>query len=55
MNEGDKITVNADTGEIINETTGKKYQAVPIPDFMRQIIDAGGLISYVKGRVNQGV
>lgn len=55
LNEGDKISVDADTGAIVNLTTGKEYQAVPIPEFMRQIIDAGGLINYVKGRVNQGV
>ncbi|GAB6178848.1 3-isopropylmalate dehydratase small subunit [Desulfotomaculum defluvii] len=55
INEGDVITVNVETGAITNQTTGKTYQAVPIPDFMRKIIDAGGLISYVKGRVNQDV
>ncbi|MEW6696273.1 MAG: 3-isopropylmalate dehydratase small subunit [Bacillota bacterium] len=55
LQEGDTISVDAATGAITNLSTGKEYQAVPIPDFMRQIIDAGGLISYVKGRVKQGV
>ncbi|ABO48836.1 3-isopropylmalate dehydratase, small subunit [Desulforamulus reducens MI-1] len=55
INEGDVITVDAASGAIVNQTSGKHYQAVPIPDFMRQIIDAGGLISYVKGRVKQDV
>ncbi|AEF93178.1 3-isopropylmalate dehydratase small subunit [Desulfotomaculum nigrificans CO-1-SRB] len=55
LNEGDTISVDANTGTIVNLTTGKEYQAAPIPDFMRQIIGAGGLINYVKGRVNQGV
>ncbi|SHE79251.1 3-isopropylmalate dehydratase small subunit [Desulforamulus putei] len=55
LKEGDTITVDAATGAITNLTTGKKYQAAPIPDFMRQIIEAGGLINYVKGRVKQGV
>jgi len=54
INAGDTVSVDANTGTIVNHTTGKQYQAVPIPDFMRQIIDAGGLISYVKGRVNKG-
>lgn len=55
VTEGDTLQVDASTGKILNVTTGKEYQAVPIPDFMRQIIDAGGLISYVKGRVKQDV
>ncbi|AEG58660.1 3-isopropylmalate dehydratase small subunit [Desulforamulus ruminis] len=52
VKEGEELTVDAATGKIINHTTGKEYQAAPIPEFMSQIIDAGGLISYVKGRVN---
>lgn len=55
VKEGETLTVDATTGTIKNLTTGREYQAVAIPDFMRQIIDAGGLISYVKGRVNQNV
>lgn len=55
VREGDTVSVDAATGKIVNLTTGKEYQAVPIPEFMSQIIDAGGLISYVKGRVNKGV
>lgn len=55
VSQGDQLSVDADTGKIVNLTTGKEYQAAPIPEFMRQIIDAGGLISYVKGRVNKGV
>lgn len=54
-NPGDTISVDVNTGAIVNLTTGKEYQAAPIPEFMRKIIDAGGLISYVKGRVNKGV
>lgn len=55
VKEGDTISVDAATGKIVNLSTGKEYQAVAIPEFMSQIIDAGGLISYVKGRVNKGV
>ncbi|GAB6158697.1 3-isopropylmalate dehydratase small subunit [Desulfotomaculum varum] len=55
LQEGDVIAVDAATGAITNLSDGKTYQAVPIPDFMRQIIEAGGLINYVKGRVKQDV
>ncbi|AQS58026.1 3-isopropylmalate dehydratase small subunit [Desulforamulus ferrireducens] len=55
VKEGETLEVDAATGSIKNLTTGKEYQAVPIPDFMRQIIDAGGLISYVQRRVKENV
>jgi len=46
--EGDRISVDLSTGEIINMSKGKRYSAQPIPDFMREIIVAGGLLEYVK-------
>lgn len=51
INEGDELSVDADTGVIKNLTTGKKYTATPVPPFMQQIIAAGGLINYVKEKV----
>lgn len=44
---GDEVEVDLDTGEIINVTKGKKFKAVPIPPFMQELIQAGGLIPYV--------
>ena len=50
VQDGDLLSVDLVTGEITNKTRGGKYCASPIPDFMRQIIDAGGLVEYVKNR-----
>ncbi len=50
---GDIIEVNAVTGEIKNHTQKKKYRAVPFPDFMRSIIDAGGLMPYVARKIKE--
>ncbi|HEX2948104.1 MAG TPA: 3-isopropylmalate dehydratase small subunit [Armatimonadota bacterium] len=44
---GDEFTVELTTGTIHNLTQGKDYQAQPFPEFLRQIIDAGGLVNYV--------
>ncbi len=41
--EGDALSVNLDTGEIENLTTGKKYTAVPFPESILEIIRKGGL------------
>lgn len=45
---GDKVYVDFSSGEIIDETTGKTYQAEPFPPFMQRLIEAGGLIPYIK-------
>jgi 3-isopropylmalate/(R)-2-methylmalate dehydratase small subunit len=50
VEDGDELSVDLATGEITNITKGGKYSASPIPDFMRQIIDAGGLVEYVKNK-----
>ena len=46
--QGDELLVDGEAGTIQNLTTGKTYQAQPIPPFMRQLIEAGGLMNYVQ-------
>ena len=48
---GDQIEVDLDKGQIKNLTKNKTYQAQPFPEFMQQIIRAGGLMPYVKKRL----
>ena len=45
---GDEVIVNFDTGEIIDITTGKSYQAQAFPLFIQNIIKAGGLLASLK-------
>ena len=45
---GDRVYVNFDTGVITDETTGKQYQAEPFPEFIQNIIRAGGLLASLK-------
>ena len=44
---GNKISVSFDTGEIVNDTSGERFQAEPFPEFIKGIINAGGLVNYV--------
>ena len=53
INEGDIIKIDMDNGEIINKTTGKTYKFTPIPEFMQELVDAGGLIEYAKKEIAQ--
>ena len=48
ISKGDELEVDGQSGTIKNLTTGKTYQAQPIPPFMQQLIEAGGLMNYVK-------
>jgi len=48
INEGDIVSIDMEAGEIVDETTGKRYKFVPIPEFMQELVDAGGLIEYAK-------
>ncbi|MBU4533441.1 MAG: 3-isopropylmalate dehydratase small subunit [Eubacteriales bacterium] len=51
ITQGDAVAVDAGTGMIKNLTTGKDYQAKPIPPFMQEVIAAGGLIEHVKRKL----
>lgn len=51
INEGDRIRVDADTGTIEDETTGKTFSAQPFPPFIQEIINDGGLVNYAKKRI----
>lgn len=47
---GDEIQVDLQTGRIINVTRNQQYEARPFPPFMQDLIEAGGLIPYIKRR-----
>ena len=47
---GDVVSCDLSKGLIVNETTGKSFQAEPFPEFIQNIIDKGGLIASIKAR-----
>ena len=47
---GDEVSVDLETGEIKDITTGQAFHAEPFPTFMMELIAAGGLAAYLKGR-----
>jgi 3-isopropylmalate dehydratase, small subunit (EC 4.2.1.33) len=48
LSEGEQVSVDLATGEIKNIDSGKTFYANSIPDFMRELIEAGGLVEYIK-------
>lgn len=51
--EGTPFRVNLEKGIITDLEKNVDYEAVPFPSFMQEIIAAGGLIEYVKARLDQ--
>lgn len=47
---GDEISVDTDTGRIVNRTRQREFFANPIPPFMQALLEAGGLMAYVMNR-----
>jgi 3-isopropylmalate/(R)-2-methylmalate dehydratase small subunit len=52
IKEGDILDVNAEEGVIRNITTGKKYISNRLPDFIKELVEDGGLIEHIKKRHN---
>ncbi len=48
---GDILEVELTTGTIRNQTNGMTFTAKPYPDFMSELISAGGLIEHTRKRL----
>lgn len=52
--EGDEVEVDLREGMIKDLTNGRNYKFKPIPPFMQELLESGGLINYIlkkKGKV----
>jgi 3-isopropylmalate/(R)-2-methylmalate dehydratase small subunit len=50
---GDLLKVDAVAGVIENVTRGTRFEAEPFPPFMQQLIERGGLLPYVRARLEE--
>ena len=48
ISDGDTVRIDTDAGIIEDLTTGQKFEAHPFPEFIDQIIAAGGLVERTK-------
>jgi 3-isopropylmalate/(R)-2-methylmalate dehydratase small subunit len=48
---GDELEVELESGAIRNLTRGTAFQAKPFPDFMLELLQAGGLVEYTRRRL----
>jgi 3-isopropylmalate/(R)-2-methylmalate dehydratase small subunit len=50
---GDEIEVNLATGEIRDVSLGKSFQAKPVPSFMQELLDDGGLMNHLAKKLTK--
>ncbi len=48
IKEGDVVEVDQDKGIIIDHTRDRKCSVLPLPPFMQELIESGGLLAYLK-------
>jgi 3-isopropylmalate dehydratase small subunit len=48
----DELEIDLDSGVIENRTRNETYHAQPIPPFMQKLIQAGGLMEYVREQMS---
>jgi 3-isopropylmalate/(R)-2-methylmalate dehydratase small subunit len=51
IKEGDVVSIDMNQGTITNKTTNKTYNFTPIPEFMQELIDAGGLMQFAQNEI----
>lgn len=51
ISESDNISINMNSGTITNTTSSKTYNFIPIPPFMQELLDAGGLMNYAENEI----
>jgi 3-isopropylmalate/(R)-2-methylmalate dehydratase small subunit len=48
---GDELEVDLEAARVRNVTNGEEYPVEPLPDFVMDIVRAGGLVGWVRGRM----
>ena len=48
IQDGDEVAIDFDTGIITNVNRNETYQALPFPDFIKEIIAKGGLLNSIR-------
>lgn len=48
IDDGDELEVDYERNTIINKTKNEQYKINPLPDFLKEILEKGGLVNYCK-------
>lgn len=53
ISTGDELAVDVAGGTILNVTKGMTFRSEPLPEFVRDIVRAGGLVPWVRQRASE--
>lgn len=53
INQGDEVEVNLAEGVIKNLSTGQSWNVPPLPEFLQDLMDKGGLVNWVRERLKE--
>jgi 3-isopropylmalate/(R)-2-methylmalate dehydratase small subunit len=51
VSEGDTIEIDADRGVVKNVTRKEVHQSEPIPSFMQELLESGGLVEWTRKKL----
>jgi 3-isopropylmalate/(R)-2-methylmalate dehydratase small subunit len=51
IGDGDSIEIDVDEGVIYNRSRDESYRTTPLPPFLQEIVETGGLVEYTKRMV----
>jgi 3-isopropylmalate/(R)-2-methylmalate dehydratase small subunit len=51
INDGDELEVDTRAGTVLNKNTGRSISFPPMPPSIRELLDRGGMIPYVRERL----
>ncbi|HHV79703.1 MAG TPA: 3-isopropylmalate dehydratase small subunit [Firmicutes bacterium] len=53
IEEGHEVLIDTDTGIITDLNTGKRFKSAPFPPIVQGIMEAGGLVQYVRKQLQK--
>jgi len=53
VDEGDVIEIDLTGGNVVNVSTGKELDFVPLPGFMVEVLGEGGLVPYIRNHMDE--
>ncbi|MDM7912533.1 MAG: 3-isopropylmalate dehydratase small subunit, partial [Methanotrichaceae archaeon] len=53
IEDGDSLEIDMAKGVIYNKSRGESYKTTPLPHFLQEIVEAGGLVEYTKRIVSR--
>ncbi len=51
---GDEVEIDEGSAVIVNATRGERYEIVPLPPFVQEIVSAGGLMAKLRQELQRG-